>query len=393
MLKISVSTNWQNDLIPLVSRESVDEFYGKLAQDFVGGGRPAYSIPQVSRKAAAFHINEAKRFGRAFNYLLNATCLNNMELTRQGQKEICFLMDWLEGLGVERCTVAIPYLLEMIKKRYPKFKVYISTSSRVDSLERARHWEDLGADGIILDSVSVNRDFQLLRQLRSEVKCELVLIANVNCLYGCPFKNYHCTAISHASQSGAASKGFFMDYSSLMCGYLRVKHPVNFIRADWIRPEDISLYERIGIDRIKLVDRTMSTEFIAAVTTAYINRRYEGNLLDLFANCRKKLMYNKRDFFRKMKYLFHPLQINLDQASKLKDLAFDIFYLDNRALDGFLEHFVNNGCRLKSCQDCRYCQDLAERTIKVDRVLQKKIIDRYEQYLSRVISGDIFKYF
>jgi hypothetical protein len=41
MLKISVSTNWQNDLIPLVSQEPVDEFYGKFAQDFVGGGRPA----------------------------------------------------------------------------------------------------------------------------------------------------------------------------------------------------------------------------------------------------------------------------------------------------------------------------------------------------------------
>ena len=104
-------------------------------------------------------------------------------------------------------------------------------------------------------------------------------------------------------------------------------------------------------------------------------------------------MYNKIDFFRKMKYLFHPLRINLYQVSKLKDLAFDIFYLDNRALDGFLEHFPNNGCRLKSCQDCRYCQDFAERAIKVDRALQRKLIDRYEQYLSRVISGDIFKYF
>lgn len=392
MLKIAVPTNWQKDLIPLVSRNPVDELYGKLAQDFVGGGRPAYSIPQVSRKESALHIKDAVRSGRAFNYLLNPTCLNNVELTRRGQKAIRLLLDWLDGLGVERCTVAMPYLLELIKKRYPRFKVYVSTSSRVDSLERARRWEALGADGIILDSVSVNRDFRLLRQLRSQLECEMVLIANVNCIYACPFKNYHCTAISHASQSAFLSQGFFMDYSSLMCGYLRVKYPENFIRADWIRPEDLALYEDLGIDRIKLVDRTMPTEFIAAVASAYINRRHEGNLLELFANCRKKLMYNKIGFGRKMKYLFHPLRINLYRVSKLKDLAFDIFYLDNRALDGFLEHCVNNDCRLNSCRDCGYCREVAQRALKVDRLLQQKLIERYEQYLSRVISGDIFKY-
>ncbi|MFA5198369.1 MAG: U32 family peptidase [Candidatus Omnitrophota bacterium] len=392
MLKISVPTNWRKDLVPLAGREQVDEFYGKLAQDFIGGGRPAYSISQISRKGAVSHIRDVRSSGCTFNYLLNATCLNNMELTRRGQKEICLLLDWLESMGVERCTVAVPYLLELIKKRYPRFKVYVSTSSRVDSLERARRWEGLGADGIILDSVSVNRNFGLLRQLRSQLKCEMVLIANVNCIYACPFKNYHCTAISHASQSASASQGFFMDYSSLMCGYLRVKYPENFIRADWIRPEDVVLYEDLGIDRIKLVDRTMPTEFISAVASAYINRRYDGNLLDLFANCRKKLMYNKIDLARKIKYLFHPFRINLYQVSKLKDLTFDMFYLDNRSLDGFLEYFMKNDCRLKSCRECGYCRELASRVVKVDRLLQQKLIERYEQYLSRVVSGGIFKY-
>ncbi|MFA6357362.1 MAG: U32 family peptidase [Candidatus Omnitrophota bacterium] len=393
MLKITIPTNWEDDLISGVNKSPVDELYGKLTKDFIGGGRPSSNIPQVDQKKAASHISRIHKSGLKFNYLLNATCLNNVELTTRGQKEIRYLLDWLNELGVQRCTVAIPYLLELIKKQYPKFKVYVSTSARVDSLERAKHWEDLGADGIIFDSVSVNRNFRLIRQLRDGLKCELTLIANVNCLYECPFKNYHCLAISHASQSISCGKGFFLDYSSLMCGYFRVKNPVNFIRADWIRPEDISLYENVGIDRIKLVDRSMPTEFITAITTAYVNRRYEGNLLDLFANCRKKIMYNKFTLFRKLKYFFHPLRINLYQVSKIRDLTFDFFYIDNRSLDGFLDYFVKNDCTLKSCQDCKHCQALADKVIQFDHDLQQKLIDKYEQYLDKVVSGDIFKYF
>ncbi|MDD3345674.1 MAG: U32 family peptidase [Candidatus Omnitrophica bacterium] len=392
MFKISVPTNWQDDLVIRVSKGEVDEFYGKLAQDCIGGGRPAYGLPQVSRQAAASHVDQVRKSGRAFNYLMNATCLDNAELTRRGQREIHALLDWLESIGVGSCTVSVPYLLEVVKKRSPHFKVYISTSSRVDSVERARNWEDLGADGIILDSVSANRDFSLLRRLRKGVKCELVLIANVDCLYGCPFRNYHCTAISHASQRGTISQGFFLDYSSLMCGYLRVKYPENFIRGDWIRPEDLGIYEKLGIDRIKLVDRTMPTEFIAGVTEAYLNRRYDGNLLDLFPNSRKKLMYKKVNLFSKMKYLFHPLRINLYRVSKIRELDFDMFYIDNRSLDGFLEHFVEKDCRLTSCRECGYCRDWAERTVKVDCLEREKLIERYEKYLSQVISGGIFRY-
>ena len=49
-MKFTVGTNWQKDLISKIKRDSVKELYGKLAYDFVGGGRPAYISADPSKE-------------------------------------------------------------------------------------------------------------------------------------------------------------------------------------------------------------------------------------------------------------------------------------------------------------------------------------------------------
>lgn len=392
-MRFSVPTNWQDELISRVNKDPVDELYGKLTDDFIGGGRPSYGIPQISKKDAVSHINKVCKTGLKFNYLLNATCLGNREWTIHGHRAIRRLLDWLAVVGIDKITVAIPYVLQLIKKQYPGFKVCVSTSARVNTLERAKYWEELGADVITLDSVDVNRNFRLISQIRKELKCGLQLIANVNCLYNCSLRNYHCATLSHASQTVDACRGFFVDYSYLMCSYHRIKNPVNIIRADWIRPEDIYIYENMGIDRIKLVDRNMPIDTICLVVNAYIDRRYDGNLLDLFPTPQKSLMHHKFGFLHKLKYFFRPLSINPFRMYKAKELFFDIFYIDNRLLNGYIDYFIKSDCTLKSCQECNYCQSWADRVIKFDHGLQQKLVTKYEEYLSNVVCGNIFKYF
>jgi collagenase-like PrtC family protease len=71
-------------------------------------------------------------------------------------------------LGVRRVTVSTPFLLELVKRRFPEFKVRVGIYAQVDTPRRARFWEDLGADAIVLESFSINRNFS-----RATRRCRL----------------------------------------------------------------------------------------------------------------------------------------------------------------------------------------------------------------------------
>ena len=354
-MKFTVGTNWQDDLISKIKKDSVKEVYGKLAWDFVGGGRPAYISADPSKEKVCSYIKQAHQNGMEFNYLLSAVCLGNKEFTTFGQKKIHQLLDWVVSIGVDSVTVSIPYLLQLIKKQYPQLKVHISSFANVNTIERAKYWEDLGAARITLDEFTLNRDFKLLRKIRNSLGCELQLIANNGCLYNCPFVDYHYTSLSHNSQLQPT-----FDFCVLNCKYLRITNPVNFIRAGWIRPEDICFYEDIGIDSMILATEDISTEKILLIVDAYSKRQYVGNLMDL---------------------LF------INYCYGFKDIAQQApVYIDNQALDGFIEHFIKNDCHLMACHECGYCQEITKQVVKVDPNYREKITDEYKVILDSLIN-------
>jgi collagenase-like PrtC family protease len=399
-MRFSVPTNWQDDLLSKITKSQIKEVYGKLSRDFIGGGRSSLTTPEVSKSKAETHIKKIREYNLDFNYLLNAVCLDNKEFTRWGQKQIRKILDWLIKIDVNSITVSIPYLLQFIKRNYPQFKVYVSTMAQVNSVERARLWEDLGADLITLAHQDVNRNFQLLEAIRKNVSCNLQLIANNGCIYNCPFYIYHTTLLSHASQSKHPLHGFFIDYCSLYCRAKQLCQPEYFIKSDWIRPEDIHYYENIGYNDFKLVDREMPTERIVLIVGAYTKRSFDGNLLEILGNFSSasgssnlnRNFYTK--WFKIIKYFFHPLQINIFRLYKLKDILVKIpIYINNKSLNGFLEYFFNKRCDLTSCKNCNYCSDIAKKVVNItDNNKYQKLMKSYSTILENIISGKIFFY-
>lgn len=387
-MKFSVATNFQDDFIKKINKKEIYGIFGKLTSDFVGGGRSSYVLPSISKRKLQRHINEAHANGLQFNYLLNAACLGNREFTLRGQREIHKLLDWLEEMEVDSVTVAIPYLLKLVKKKYHRFKAYISLISNINNLGIAKYWEDLGADLITLKSSDLNRDFAMLRKIRKHIKCELQLIANNSCLSFCPFVSYHSVINSHASQSRDSSGGFIIDYCILNCKYIRLKDPVNFIRCDWIRPEDVHYYEEVGIDSLKIVDRTRLTDAVALAVDAYTKRRYDGNLADLIPSYQaKSFLRGKRKFGLALKYLMRPFSINFLLLKKLSKIppGLDV-YIDNRALDGFLEFFVQGKCIGQgACSECGYCYRVAEKVVKIDEGYRQETLKRYREVLDDIV--------
>jgi len=407
-MRLSVAANFDPDLIEAIREYPVVELFGKLREDAVGGGRASYQLSPVSRKKFAEHVRQARSAGIGFNYLLNASCLGNRETTRPGQREIGKLLDWICEIGVSSVTVASPYLLALVKTRYPALSVRISVFGGVDRVRKAQMWEEMGADCIVLDSILVNRELAALEQIRRAVRCDLELLVNNNCLSGCALSPAHMNALAHAAQTGQGNGGFLIDWCFLKCTEWKLRDPVNYIRSEWIRPEDLTVYEEMGYDLFKIAERDIPTPFMARRVRAYAERRYDGNLLDLvqpfaFEAAKGTERHYRRGLTWLLRYLLRPGLVNPLRMASLKRLA-DLrgmtgpvtgtppVFIDNRALDGFLERFRESGCRDVDCGECRWCHGFAEKAVRIDEPARAEALAAYDALFRALHDGTMWRY-
>ena len=117
---LSLAANYDPELVTALAAYPVDEVYGKFPNDGVSGGRPRYLATPLSETDLRHYISLLDRHGIAFNYLLNGACFGNREWTRPWQKRVKALLTKLGDLGVRRVTVSTPFLLELVKRLFPR---------------------------------------------------------------------------------------------------------------------------------------------------------------------------------------------------------------------------------------------------------------------------------
>ncbi|WP_035246512.1 hypothetical protein [Desulfogranum mediterraneum] len=135
---------------------------------------------------------------------------------------------------------------------------------------------------IILDR-SLNRDLDMLAKVALQCHTQfpelrLEVLANEGCLPYCPFKLSHDSYIALANISQQDTT--YQLNCNLGCVRLLNEQPHRLLLSPFIRPEDIDLYF-YHIDTIKLCGRSLGGGFLRNVFQGYLDRRYEGNLLDL----------------------------------------------------------------------------------------------------------------
>jgi collagenase-like PrtC family protease len=374
-MKLLVPTNWDPDLIlPLGRLEADVQIYGVLPTSMIGsGGRGAENVHMIENQAEEY-IEQAHSAGLKFDYILNAPSMGNMEWDENTHRELLEHLRWITSIGVDSVTVSIPYLIELIKRQFPQLNVRVSTIAHVSSVARAKLFESLGADSITLD-INVNRDFTLLKAIRSAVNCELTVLLNNLCLYQCPYEYYHHDTLGHASQSYNPLNGYYEDYCVLRCTLDRLCDISQTIKCRWVRPEDIHLYEEIGIDMFKTSGRSMPTERILNAATAYSSRHYQGNLYDILNVITPKIGFSNSDLPSVRNSVIGP-------PPRL--------YIDNQALEGFLDFFRKQNC-LPGCAHCDYCQRIANKVIQLDRGEVDECITKLNEYLDNLSSSRMFK--
>jgi len=374
-MKLLVPTNWDPDLIlPLSRLEAEVQLYGVLPTSMIGsGGRGADNVHMAENQVEEY-IERAHSAGLKFDYILNAPSMVNMEWDENTHRELLEQIRWITSMGVDSVTVSIPYLIELIKRQFPQLDVRVSTIAHVSSVARAKLFESLGADSITLD-INVNRDFTLLKAIRSAVNCGLTVLLNNLCLYQCPYEYYHHDTLGHASQSYNPLNGYYEDYCVLRCTLDRLWDMSQAIKCRWVRPEDIHVYEEIGIDMFKTSGRSMPTERILNAATAYSSRRYQGNLYDILNVITPKVGFGNSDL--------PGVQNNV--IGSLPRL-----YIDNQALEGFIDFFKKQDC-LSGCSHCDYCQQIANKVIQFDREEVDEYVAMLNAYLYNLASSRMFK--
>jgi collagenase-like PrtC family protease len=396
-VKLTVAANYDMGLVSKLAGYPVDEVFGKFPADFAGGGRPTYMGTPLTHRELGEYVTLLNRHGIAFNYLLNSACLANREWSKRWQKKLMSLLDKLGEIGVTRLTVSTPFLLEIVKARFPHFRVKVGIFAQVDTALRVKFWENLGADAITLESFSINRDFARLAAIREVTKCDLQLIANHCCLPNCPMQYYHQNGIAHSSDG---SKRLFIDYCFLRCSRMRLEEPTVLIKAGWIRPEDVGIYEKMGYTTFKILERGIPSEELLKRVRAYSQRQFDGNLAELIFYYGFREPVKKKRFWL-LRHFFRPLAFDIRYAKQFFDLikgqgmAFGIkenpYYIDTAQIPAnFLDGFNNRDCAMSDCDKCGYCDKVAQKAVTVNSDFRTEFLRRYAEIERLMAKGELW---
>ncbi|RMH54335.1 MAG: hypothetical protein D6679_13805 [Candidatus Hydrogenedentota bacterium] len=376
----SVATSFEKEFLDRIEGKGVIEIYGRMEDDGYGGGRHRFLVPKIGRRRLERHVADAREKGIGFNYLLNAADGGTGDaVTPSGFRRLRRFLSWLVEIGVESVTVVSPFLLRVVKEHTP-LKVRVSVFARADDERKVASWLDLGASIVVLDSMLVNRDPKRLARLAKKFDSNtLEIFVNNRCELGCAW------APCHAKDIGEASRNLIPrpDACYFQCQAEFARDPARLMMQDWIRPEDLHLYEELGYRRFKIAGRGCSTERLVQRVQAYSSRRFDGNLLDLLA--RGNVHLDPRTAFSTF-FLSGLRHLRLlRQASRTADRIEKDLWIENRALDGYLEAvFRKGGCLPEKCFRCSLCREWGRNAVR----FPEEYPEALEAFQRRLVLGE-----
>jgi collagenase-like PrtC family protease len=203
-------------------------------------------------------------------------------------------LDFLAQQGViDGIVYCDHYLLQMLSDEAPSLAASLEAvpgiNTMLDSFDKVEAQfayiseTRFKAPGKIILDRSLNRDLDRLAKISRKCrkrfpKMKIELLANEGCLDYCPYKLTHDAYIGLSNYE--ESDCTFLLNKGLGCLRLVDEKPHRILRSPFIRPEDVTLYQDY-VDTIKLCGRTLGSSFLQRAIGAYLQRQYNGNLLDL----------------------------------------------------------------------------------------------------------------
>ena len=396
-------------------KHSIRSFFGKLKNDGLPGGRNAAIIPDFTYDQLADYVKECKKHDIQFNYLINPLGMDQYETDPVIGKKIRQFLHDAYDLGIRAFTLNSPLLIKYAKNEFKDIFITLGLYAYPSTIQSLEYWRNCGVDEITLDHC-FNRRFDVHKSVLKQYKNtdpHLRVIANNLCLRECPFRLAHGTFVGHSDPNLMS-----MDYSLINCAYKKVTHPAAILTSEWIRPEDVHYYRELAEETgfknfsLKLVDRTRATPFLVNVVRAYMSESYDGNLLDLVNWPQNKAMAHIPNGKGNGQVGRPPMNIkNMELLNPVamaeygRTMNLPQIYVDNKKLDGFLEHFINNhgACENNLCMNdilengetapnaCGHCSAWAKKVISYDENEVAQWKKTAESVLQNLQNGTIYK--
>ncbi len=370
MIKLCVPGRFEMELLdhlePLQEETGrIHEVYGSLSRSVVGSGRPARRLAQQGGEPTFDDVRSfterAHASGIRVNYLLNAITLNHDEYTGKGRRELVDYIGQVADTGVDMVTIAVPYLMELVREEFPELPICISVVCEIANSHGMRLFEGYGAERIHF-AEECNRDLELLGEMVKQTDSDVSLVVNNGCLRFCPHRVYHHSLCTQGSQSDKPVNSY-VDYPLLKCSVERARNPVEILRSPWIRPEDLTFYEdRFGVELFKIAGRQLPLQLNVNVIQAYARLKYEGNLMDLLATPAAN-------------FAKHPMTAAIAAERGPDRYTPPPFYFDNTKLGQLTKALhARGGCSaLRDCEECRLCDELLPEVLAEDPEAERTV--------------------
>lgn len=243
--------------------------------------RPAPDFTDEVRARMMADLRWCKANGILLDTLFNCNCYGDIAISPELADFVVRTLGEMdaEGLFPDIVTTTSPFIATVLRQRFPQVKIRFSVNMRIHGT--------LGFEPVmeLFDSFYASREHQRdlawLAKLGAWSRANgkiLGMQVNSGCLRQCPFQTFHDNLHGH-NRLAQSKVGEQFDFSVFRCktNYARGNYE-DFLRATWIRPEDLPLYEE-HVEIVKLATRRHAHP--VEVLNAYATYAYDGNLADL----------------------------------------------------------------------------------------------------------------
>ena len=213
----------------------VNETYGQLTNGYlINSGRIKTLLPEIDIKKLEKYVDYSLKNGIKFNYTLNPACLGNAEFTREGIKELMHLLKDLNSIGIKDLTITLPAIIQFVQMSDLEFDLKVSAINHVDSITKLDFYKKMGVKRVVIEP-DLYRNFRTLRDMVQYFGDGVEIIVNDLCYKNCPYKIFHYNHEAH----GNNPERYVNNYYFMRCGIQKSGDFSNYLKLNWIRPEDI----------------------------------------------------------------------------------------------------------------------------------------------------------
>ena len=223
-----------------------------------------------------------REMGIRLDLLFNANCYGARAVSQSLENEVVSILRHVADVagGADTVTTTSLAVARTVKTHFPRVEVRASVNMRIGTVQAMDYVAGL------FDSYYVQRDAQRdlahVRRLKAWTDARgkgLYMLANSGCLYCCPGQTFHDNMVAHDREIDETKN--IEGWTPHVCWNL-LRDPARraaVLQATWVRPEDLHHYDDL-FPVVKLATRMH--DHPRMVVHAYVNRRHDGNLLDLF---------------------------------------------------------------------------------------------------------------